>query len=153
MPPAMPAPIWKKTLSCEELTRSQAPTLAGHIGIEFTEIGDDFLRGRMPVDHRTVQPMGIVHGGASVALAETLGSIASWLCLEDPKLAVGLEINANHLRPASRGWVHGHCTPIHLGRSTHVWQIEITDEEGRRTCVSRLTMAVIEGPPAPRQPG
>lgn len=143
----MPAPLWKKTASCEDINRTHAQTLCGRIGIEFVEIGEDFLRARMPVDHRTVQPMGIVHGGASVALAETLGSVASWLCLDDSKAAVGLEINANHLRPATKGWVYGRCTPIHVGRTTHVWQIELTDEDGRRTCVSRLTMAVIDRRP------
>lgn len=143
----MPAPIWKKTATCEDINRIHEATLCGRIGLEFVEVGDDFLRARIPVDHRTVQPMGIVHGGASVALAETLGSVASWLCTEGSKAAVGLEVNANHLRPATKGWVYGRCTPIHIGRTTHVWQIELSDDEGRRTCVSRLTMAVIDRPP------
>ena len=143
----MSTPIWKKNVSCADIDKTHRQTLCEQMGVEFVEIGPDFLRARMPVDHRTVQPMGIVHGGASVALAETLGSVASWMCVDDGKAAVGLEINANHLRPATRGWVNGHCTPIHIGRSTHVWQIELTDDEGRRTCVSRLTMAVIDRPP------
>jgi 1,4-dihydroxy-2-naphthoyl-CoA hydrolase len=136
--------IWKKNATCEEINRIHESTLCGRIGLEFVEIGDDFLRARIPVDHRTVQPMGIVHGGASVTLAETLGSVASWLCVDESKAAVGMEVNANHLRPAASGWVYGRCTPIHVGRSSHVWQIELTDENDRRTCVSRLTMAVID---------
>ncbi|NLD69866.1 MAG: hotdog fold thioesterase [Limnobacter sp.] len=149
----MSTPIWKKNLSCEELNRTQAGTLGGHIGIEFIEIGDDHIRARMPVDERTFQPMGILHGGASVVLAETIGSVASFLCIEGTaKAAVGLEVNANHLRPATGGWVYGRCTPIHVGRTTHVWQIELSDEQGRRTCVSRLTMAVIDRPPQWRRP-
>jgi 1,4-dihydroxy-2-naphthoyl-CoA hydrolase len=142
----MNRPIWKKTANCEDINRIHAATLCQRIGLEFIEIGNDFLRARIPVDHRTVQPMGIVHGGASVTLAETLGSVASWLCVDDSKAAVGMEINANHLRPVSEGWVYGRCTPIHVGRSSHVWQIELTDEAERRTCVSRLTMAVIDRP-------
>ncbi len=100
-------------------------------------------RARMPVDHRTVQPMGIVHGGASVALAETLGSVASWLCLDDSKAAVGLEINANHLRAVTEGTVTGTARALHVGRSTQVWEIRIEDEAGRPVCVSRLTLAVV----------
>jgi uncharacterized protein (TIGR00369 family) len=145
----MSTPIWKKTVTCADIDTLHRQTLCERMGVEFVEIGPDFLRARMPVDHRTVQPMGIVHGGASVALAETLGSVASWMCVDEDKAAVGLEINANHLRPATRGWVNGRCTPIHIGRSTHVWQIELMDDEGRRTCVSRLTMAVIDRPPEP----
>ncbi|MFA7664757.1 MAG: hotdog fold thioesterase [Burkholderiaceae bacterium] len=145
----MPAPIWKRSATCADLDRHQQNTLCSRIGLEFVEIGDDFLRARLPVDARTVQPMGILHGGASAALAETLGSVASWLCIEDGQAAVGLEINANHLRPVSTGWVHGRCTPIHIGRRTHVWQIEMLDDQDRRTCVSRLTMAIIDQPPGP----
>jgi 1,4-dihydroxy-2-naphthoyl-CoA hydrolase len=112
----------------------------------------------MPVDERTVQPMGIVHGGASVALAETLGSVAAWLSTEETKAAVGLEVNANHLRPVSSGWIQARCSPVHLGRTTQVWQIDLSDDSGRRTCVSRITMAVIDRPnqgirPAPEPPG
>jgi 1,4-dihydroxy-2-naphthoyl-CoA hydrolase len=142
----MPNPIWKKPATCEQINAVHQSTLCGRIGIELLEIGDDFIRGRMPVDERTVQPMGIVHGGASVALAETLGSVAAWLSTDEDKAAVGLEVNANHLRPVSSGWVHARCAPLHLGRTTQVWQIELTDDAGRRTCVSRITMAVIDRP-------
>ena len=112
------------------------------LGIEITELGDDFLRGRMPVDARTRQPYGLLHGGASVALAETLGSMAGNLCLQQGQ-AVGLEINANHLRAATRGWVTGTARPLHVGRTTQVWEIRIEDDAGRPTCVSRLTLAVV----------
>lgn len=119
-------------------------TLASHLGIEFTELGADFLRGRMPVDERTRQPFGLLHGGASVALAETLGSLAGNLCLDQNRsVAVGLEISANHLRQVTRGHVVGTARPIHLGRSTQVWDIRIEDDEGRMVCVSRLTLAVV----------
>lgn len=120
-------------------------TMVTHLGIEITEMGDDFLAGTMPVDERTVQPAGILHGGASVVLAETLGSIASSLQVDMQKnTVVGLEINANHLRSVPKGgWVEGRATAIHLGRKTHVWEIRITNPEGKLTCISRLTMAVI----------
>ena len=125
-----------------------ANTLGENLGIEFTEIGADFLVAKMPVDSRTVQPYRLLHGGASVALAETLGSVASHLCIEDldKKMAVGVEINANHLRPATRGFVFGKVTAIRVGRSMHVWSIEITDERGKLVCVSRLTVAVVDKP-------
>ena len=119
-------------------------TLGEALGIEFTEAGPDFLRGRMPVDTRTKQPYGLLHGGASVALAETLGSAAGNHCLDgDRSVAVGLEISANHLRPVTQGWVIGTARPIHIGRSTQVWDIRIEDDAGHQTCVSRLTLAVI----------
>lgn len=119
-------------------------TMVSHLGIEFIELGPDFLRGRMPVDGRTRQPFGLLHGGASVALAETLGSLAGNLCLDPGRnVAVGLEISANHLRQVTSGHVIGTARPIHLGRSTQVWDIRIEDEEGRMVCVSRLTLAVI----------
>ena len=122
-------------------------SLGKHLGIEFIEAGDGYLIARMPVDKRTHQPFGILHGGASVVLAETLGSVASWMMLDDPtkQRAVGLEINANHIRSVRDGWVFGRCTPIHTGRTTHVWDIRITDEQGKLVCVSRLTVAVIGG--------
>ncbi|MBS0432388.1 MAG: hotdog fold thioesterase [Proteobacteria bacterium] len=113
------------------------------IGIRITEIGDDFVRGTMPVDARTHQPYGILHGGASVALAETLGSTAAMLCCEDGVGTVGLEINANHLRAVRDGVVTGTARPLHIGRSTQVWEIRIENEAGQLTCVSRLTMAVV----------
>ena len=119
-------------------------TMAGNLGIEFTELGPDYLRGRMPVDERTRQPFGLLHGGASVALAETLGSLAGNLCLDQSRnVAVGLEISANHLRQVTRGDVVGTARPTHLGRSTQVWDIRIEDDGGRMVCVSRLTLAVV----------
>ncbi len=123
-----------------------ANTLSGHLGIEFTEVGDDYIVARMPVDARTHQPFGILHGGASVVLAETLGSIASFLCLKDPskQTAVGLEINANHMRSVKSGFVFGKVTPIHIGRSTQIWDIRITNEENKLVCISRLTVAIVD---------
>ncbi len=126
------------------LNASAAGTLAAALGIEISELGDDYLRGRMPVDQRTRQPFGLLHGGASVALAETLGSTAANLCLASGR-AVGLEINANHLRAATDGFVTGTARPLHIGRTTQVWEIRIEDEAGRATCVSRLTLAVVGG--------
>lgn len=121
-------------------------TMVSHLGIEIVELGDDYIVGRMPVDARTVQPMRILHGGASVALAETLGSFGAQLQVDLERYAcVGLDINANHLRSVSEGnWVYGKATPIHIGRSTQVWEIRITDEQQHLICISRLTMAVIE---------
>lgn len=122
-------------------------TLAGHLGIECVEVGPDFLVARMPVDARTHQPFGLLHGGASVALAESLGSMASFLCLDDPQTQqpVGVEINANHLRSVRAGWVYGRCVPLHVGRRSHVWDIRISDEAGKLVCVSRITILVVEG--------
>ena len=128
------------------------PTLANALGIELVALTDDYLEGRMPVDGRTHQPMGLLHGGASVALAETLGSVAAALRLPDRtrQACVGLEINANHLRGVRDGWVRGRATPVHIGRSTQVWEIRITHEEtDALVCISRLTMAVIDLPAAP----
>jgi 1,4-dihydroxy-2-naphthoyl-CoA hydrolase len=129
------------------LSFAHADSIVRHLGIEFTEVGDGYLVARMPVDGRTHQPFGILHGGASVVLAESLGSTASWMLLDDPtkQQAVGLEINANHLRSVREGWVYGRCTPIHTGRTTHVWDVRITDEQGKLVCVSRLTVAIIGG--------
>ncbi|TGE15783.1 hotdog fold thioesterase [Hymenobacter elongatus] len=123
-------------------------TLGEHLGIEITEVGDQLLVGRMPVDHRTHQPMGLLHGGASVALAETLGSIGAALQVDVRKKAcVGLEINANHIKGVHSGWVVGRATALHVGRSTQVWEIRITHEEtGALVCISRITMAVIDLP-------
>lgn len=116
-----------------------------HLGIEFTELGPDFLRGRMPVNDRTRQPYGILHGGASVALAETLGSTACGLVIDSSKYyCVGQEINANHVRSISSGYVTGTARPLHLGRRSHIWDIRITDEQERLVCVSRLTMYILE---------
>lgn len=120
-------------------------TMAEAIGIEFTAIGDDYLEARMPVDHRTLQPMGLLHGGASVALAETMGSVAAMACLDDTKqYCVGLEINANHIRSARSGFVKGTTKPIHIGKKTQVWEIRITNEQEELVCISRITMAVLD---------
>jgi len=131
--------IWKKPIDNLKSTQKlQQKTIVSHLGIEVTEIGDDFLTAKMPVDHRTHQPMGILHGGASVVLAETVGSIASNYAIDMEHYAVGLEINANHLRPVSEGYVYGTARPIHLGKTTHVWAIEIVNDERKQTCVSRM---------------
>ena len=136
--------IWhKKDLKLQDILAFGRNTMSEHIGIEFTELGEDFIKGRMPVDHRTNQPYGLLHGGASAALAETLGSIGSALVVDHSKFfCVGLEINANHIRSAKQGFVTGIATPLHLGRQTHVWDIKIYNEENKLTCVSRLTVAV-----------
>jgi len=120
-------------------------TLVETLGIEFTDFGDGFICGKMPVDHRTHQPMGILHGGASVALAETLASVGASLQVDiASKTCVGLEINANHIKPVRNGFVHGRATAIHIGRKTQVWEIKITDDAGALVCISRLTVAVID---------
>ena len=120
-------------------------TMADHLGIEFTGIGEDFLTAKMPVNERTIQPMGLLHGGASVVLAETLGSIGAYCCVDREKqYCVGLEINANHIRSAKEGFVYGKAQPLHIGRSTHVWEIKITNEEDKLVCISRITMAILD---------
>jgi 1,4-dihydroxy-2-naphthoyl-CoA hydrolase len=137
--------IWFKEPTTELLNKRGENTLTTFIGIEVTKIGEDYLEGTMPVDERTVQPLGLLHGGASCVLAESLGSIAANMVLDTSKeYAVGLEINANHLRSATSGKVTGTAKPIHLGRKTQVWDIKIKNEEGKLTCISRLTMAVIQ---------
>ncbi|WP_138477871.1 hotdog fold thioesterase [Dyadobacter bucti] len=138
--------MFTKSASLDALHSLSQHTISHHLGIEFTEVGTDFVTARMPVDSRTHQPFGILHGGASVVLAETLGSIASFLCLKDPEKqhAVGLEINANHLRPVKEGYVYGTVKPIHVGRSTHIWDIRITNEENKLVCISRLTVAIVD---------
>lgn len=137
--------IWKQPFTLEALNDLNTNTLGATLGIEFTKFGNDFLTARMPVDDRTVQPMRLLHGGASAALAETLGSVASVLCIEDvaKHTAVGVEINANHLSSARKGFVYGTVRPFRLGRSIHVWGIEIKNEEEKLICVSRLTIAII----------
>lgn len=137
--------MFKKHLDINNPNMFGSSSMAEHLGIEFLEIGEDFLTARMPVDHRTKQPFGVLHGGASVALAETLGSVASFLTLDDPttQRAVGLEINANHLRSVNNGWVYAKAIPLHLGRTTHVWDIKITSEEQKLVCVVRFTVAII----------
>lgn len=130
--------------SLEDINRGSANTALSALGIVITEQGEDFLRGTMPVDERTKQPYGLLHGGSSAMLAETLASVAANLCVADPahEQAVGLELNANHLRAATSGVVTGTARPLHVGRSTQVWDIRIEDEAGRLVCVSRLTLAI-----------
>lgn len=137
--------IWFKPFSIDDLNRYQQQTLVSHLGIRYTEVGDDFLSASMPVDARTKQPAGILHGGASVALAETLGSTGANLVVDrDKKLCVGLEINANHIRAMREGEVRGTARPLHIGGTTQVWEIKISDEKDRLVCVSRITMAVLD---------
>lgn len=141
----MSTSIWFKPYTLADLSITNG--LPRHIGIEFTEIGPDFLRGRMPVDDRTHQPYRILHGGASVALAETLGSYGATLVVDQSKYrVVGQEINANHIRGVASGFVIGTARPVHLGRRSHVWEIRITDEQDRLVCISRLTLAVLDTP-------
>jgi uncharacterized protein (TIGR00369 family) len=136
-------PIWKKPISVEALAASHKGTAPEHLGVEFLEVGDDFIRARVPVDERTKQPFGLLHGGVSVVLAETLGSCGAMYSCPPGHRVVGLDINANHIRGATSGWVTGITRPVHIGRSTQVWAIELHDEQGRLTCVSRITMAVL----------
>lgn len=137
--------IWTRSPSLEQMAEASKNTAVVAMGIEYVEIGDDYITGRIPVDERTVQPFGILHGGASVVLAETLGSMAANYCLrKENQVAVGLDINANHIRSVTRGWVYGTARPVHIGGTTQVWEIRLEDEEGKLTCISRLTMAVID---------
>lgn len=138
--------IWfHKGLTVEQFQHLGKNTLGEHLGMQFTEIGDDFIRATMPVDHRTHQPYGLLHGGASVALAETLGSVGAALTVDHEKfMCVGLEINANHVRSVRSGVVTGTAKPIHIGATTQVWDIRITDERDKLVCVSRLTVAVLK---------
>jgi 1,4-dihydroxy-2-naphthoyl-CoA hydrolase len=138
--------IWfNKDLKIFDIQSFGENNLGAHLGMEFAELGADYLKGTMPVDHRTKQPYGLLHGGASVALAETLGSVASALVVDHEKfMCVGFEINANHVRSAREGIVTGTCTPIHLGKTTHVWDIKIHDSRDKLICVSRLTVAIIK---------
>ncbi len=140
----MPTPIWFKEYPLEDVRQICQGNMLEHLGIELTELQDDCLVGTMPVDHRTVQPAGLLHGGASVALAESLGSIAANLCV-DPKrwVCVGQEINASHLRPVRTGHVTGTAKPLYLGRSSQVWGISVADERQRMVCIVRLTVAVV----------
>jgi 1,4-dihydroxy-2-naphthoyl-CoA hydrolase len=136
--------IWKSIKSVEELNSGRAGTLIEHLGIEFTEIGDDFICGTMPVDGRTRQPYGLLHGGASVALAETLGSMGAAMCVDAAEYqCVGQEINANHLRAARTGLVTGTARPVHVGGRSQVWTIDIINDAGKLVCTSRLTIAII----------
>jgi uncharacterized protein (TIGR00369 family) len=135
--------IWQQAISVEAVTAFSLNTAVSHLGIEFLEIGDDFITARVPVDARTRQPFGLLHGGVSVVLAETLGSVAANYACPPGHQAVGLDINANHLRAVKSGWVTGTARPVHLGRTTQVWRIDMVNEAGELTCVSRITMAVL----------
>lgn len=136
--------IWKKDFTIEALNQG-AINMLKYLEIEFTEFSDDYIIGKMPVNEKTKQPLGLLHGGASVVLAESLGSMAGFLCLKNTnQTTVGLEINANHLQSATSGFVYGKASPIHLGRKTQVWSIEITNEEGKKVCISRLTLSIID---------
>jgi uncharacterized protein (TIGR00369 family) len=136
-------PIWTRPICVADLTAIHRDTAPAHLGLEFLEVGDDFIRARVPVDARTKQPYGLLHGGVSVVLAETLGSCGAIYCAPPGHTVVGLDINANHIRAARSGWVTGKTTPVHVGRSTQVWAIELRDDAGELTCVSRLTLAVL----------
>jgi 1,4-dihydroxy-2-naphthoyl-CoA hydrolase len=142
-----PAALFRRDASLAELNALSRDTAMGPLGIVFTEIGPDYVRGTMPVDARTRQPYGLLHGGASVLLAETLGSTAGGLCVAADEGVVGIEINANHLAGVREGTVTGTARALHVGRSTQVWEIRIEDEQGRLACVSRLTLAVVRQRP------
>ena len=135
--------VWKQPISIAHLTAIHVDTAVDALGIEFLEVGDDFIKARVPVNKRTRQPYGILHGGVSVVLAETLGSCGAASAAPEGYRAVGLDINANHLKSASSGWVTGITRPVHIGRTTQVWQIDLTNDAGELTCVSRITMAVL----------
>ncbi len=138
--------IWNQPVTLDELQRGGQVGMAAHLDIRFTEIGPDYIRATMPVDERTQQPFGLLHGGASAVLAETLGSVGANYCVDRSRyFCVGQEINANHLRSARSGRVSGTARPVHIGRRSQVWDIRIEDEQGHLTCVSRLTLAVVEG--------
>ena len=137
--------MWFKEFTVEELNGKPKNHIGGLLDIVFTEIGDDFLVATMPVDERNHQPAGILHGGASVVLAESLGSVASFMCIDPEKyVPVGLEVNANHLRPVKSGLVKGVCTKVHIGAKTHIWDIKIYNDRGKMSCISRLTVAIIK---------
>lgn len=139
--------IWKKNYRIEDFKGMEKNNIHEALGIELTGITENSISGKMPVDHRTKQPAGILHGGASVVLAESLGSIASNLVIDTDKyLAVGLSVNANHTRPATKGYVHGTATAVHVGKKTQIWDIEIVNDEGKKVCACRLTTAVIDKP-------
>ena len=135
--------IWKSPITVESLTAVQLDTAVSHVGIEFLEVGDDYITARIPVNPQTRQPYGLLHGGMSVVLAETLGSCGAAGAVPPGYKVVGLDINANHLKGVTSGWVTGTARPVHLGRTTQVWQIDMRNEAGEMTCVSRITMAVL----------
>ena len=136
--------IWEKSIDIAEEELFSKDSIVGHLGIKFFERGDNYLKASMPVDKRTIQPLGILHGGASVVLAETLGSAASYMSLDSSRYSVGLEVNANHIKSVSSGIVIGTAKPVHMGNSTQVWDILIKNEENQLVCLSRLTMAVLK---------
>ena len=139
-------PLWQKHPTLEEMQVACDNTLVQCLGIEFTAIGADFVEARMPVDERTMQPMGLLHGGASAALAETLGGAGAYLAVPEGTICLGLEINANHVRAMRGGRVTGTARALHVGRSTQLWEIRIENDEGKLVCVSRLTLAVVPLP-------
>lgn len=136
--------IWKQQATLSELNNLSNETLIAHLGIEYTQIGDDFITAKMPVDQRTRQPFGMLHGGASAVLAETLGSVAANLAVEKDKICVGLELNASHLRSVEKGFVNGIAKVVRIGRTVQVWQIDISNEQAQLICSSRLTVSVID---------
>lgn len=148
------AAIWfNPAFSLAHLDGLGANTMSEHLGIEWTEVGPDYIKARMPVDHRTKQPYGLLHGGASVALAETLGSVGAAMTVDPARyIAVGMEINANHVRSAREGYVTGTARPIHKGGTTQVWEIRIEDGKGKLICISRLTVAILKQPAQPAHP-
>ncbi len=135
--------LWRRTVTLDQLNQQSLGCMVEHVGIRYTAINDDSLEGTLPVDDRTRQPFGLLHGGASVVLAESLGSVAGYLCTEGEQRVVGMEINANHLRAVTSGEVRGVCRALHVGRRNQVWQIDIYDQQGRLCCTSRLTTAVV----------
>ena len=137
--------IWSRKPSLDQLNALSVNSCAENVGIEFVDAGEDYLLAKMPVDKRTTQPFGILHGGASCVLAETIGSVASMCVVEDPNTqkAVGMSINANHVTPATKGFVNARCTPLNLGKKVHIWNIEIENEEGKLVCISRLTVMIV----------
>jgi 1,4-dihydroxy-2-naphthoyl-CoA hydrolase len=137
--------VFLSSLSLDQLNTISKNTMVEHLGIEFTAVGEDFLEATMPVDHRTKQPMGLLHGGANVALAETMGSLAAALTIDTAKQAcVGLEINANHVRAVKEGKVKGIAKPVHIGKSTQIWEIKIYNEPEQLCCISRITLAILD---------
>ena len=135
--------IWQKNFTLENLNQLCSNSAVSHLGIEISAFGEDWIEATMPVDHRTTQPFGLLHGGISVALAETIGSLAGYLAIEENKIEVGLDINAHHLRSVKQGIVTAKATPISLNRNIHVWQIDIRDEQDKLCCVSRLTLSIL----------
>ena len=137
--------MFRPEVSVELVNARHKNTMVEHLGIEITEVGEDYMIGKMPVDNRTIQPLGLLHGGASVALAETLGSVAASCVVDlEKQFCVGLEINANHIRSAKNGYVYGTTKAIHIGQRTHIWEIKIRNENDQLTCISRITMAVMD---------